>query len=68
MVKFAERLKTQLATQLSLVETCECDKENFKENIVAIEWAEKARELEPNYQTLSASRLQLLNISETNNP
>jgi len=60
----AERLKTQLATQLNQVNSCELNKENFKEKLVAIEWAEKARELEPKYQALSAGRQQLSDITE----
>ena len=63
-LKVGERLTLQLAEQLNNVKKCEQDKHHFKENISAIEWAEKARTLEPTYQALTASQQQLTIITE----
>ncbi|WP_435236906.1 SbcC/MukB-like Walker B domain-containing protein [Psychromonas sp. PT13] len=55
----AEELNGKLASQLKVVQACELDKQNFANNLIAIEWAEKARELEPAYQELAANKQQL---------
>jgi len=57
----AELLKQKVETQLKQVQACELEKQHFANNLVVIEWAEKARELEPAYQELMVNKQQLDN-------
>ena len=63
-LKNAERLKSQVERQLKAVQICEQEKQNFAGNVVTIEWAEKARELEPSYQELLVNQQQLAGVCE----
>lgn len=58
-LKNADVLKAQVEERLKAVQACELEKENFAANKLAIEWAEKARELEPVYQELLSNELQI---------
>jgi exonuclease SbcC len=55
----AELLKQKIEVQLKAVQVCEQEKHAFANNLVVIEWAEKARELEPAYQELMNNKQQL---------
>ncbi len=58
-LKTAELLKSQVQAQLKELQRCEQAKIDFKDKVLAIEWAEKARQLELPYQDLLINRQQL---------
>ena len=63
-LKNAESLKSQAQAQLKTLQICEQAKSDFKDKVLAIKMAEKARQLEPPYQDLLINRQHLQQISE----
>ena len=63
-LKNAEQLKSQVEAQLKTLQTCEQTKSDFKDKVLAIEWAEKAGQLEQPYQELLTNRQQLQQLNE----
>ncbi len=63
-LKNGELLKSQVETQLKTLQTCEQASIAFKDKVLAIELAEKAKQLEQPYQDLLINRKQLQHNSE----
>lgn len=63
-LKNSERLTSQVEMQQKTLQTCEQAALDFKDKCLAIEWAEKAQQLEPPYQEVLSNKKQLQHNSE----